>query len=87
MSCILASGAIKDASVIPENSPRGAAKISSLTETIGQEQTDFPASAKFLVATQSTTPKVNLQAVPMMGRSENDGKVALHDSELCLEMA
>jgi len=54
---------------------------------MGQEQTDFPDSAKFLVAgTQSTVPEVNNQAVPSMVNSESGGRVALHESELSLDM-
>jgi len=57
-----------------------------MSETLGQEQIDFPDSAKFLVAaTQSTVPKVNPQAVPLV-KSESGGRVALHDSELSLDM-
>ncbi|KAL3022627.1 hypothetical protein AAZX31_04G023700 [Glycine max] len=79
-----ASGATQDGG---ERSPRGCKKISFLNETNCQEQTDFPESAKFLVATHSTAPKTNLQAVPMMVKSESGGNVALHDSELLsLEM-
>ncbi|KAK7409914.1 hypothetical protein VNO78_00314 [Psophocarpus tetragonolobus] len=69
-----------------EKSPRGCKNISSLNETSGQEQTDFTENAKFLVATHSTAPKINLQALPMTVKSENCGNVAVHDSELCLEM-
>ena len=58
-----------------------------MNETIGQEQTDFPESANFLVATDNTAPKTNPQAVPMMVKTENGGNVALHDSQLLsLEM-
>ncbi|KAG5033809.1 hypothetical protein GYH30_008715 [Glycine max] len=79
-----ASGATQDGG---ERSPRGCKKISFLNETNCQEQTGFPESAKFLVATHSTAPKTNLQAVPMMVKSESGGNVALHDSELLsLEM-
>ena len=87
-SCMLASGTTQDASPCPERSPKGAAKISSSNETTGREQTDFPESAKFLVAshTHSNAPKTNLQAMPAMVRSENGSKVALHDSELSLAM-
>ena len=80
----IASGATQDGG---ERSPRGCKKISFLNETNCQEQTDFPESAKFLVATHSTAPKTNLQAVPMMVKSESGGNVAVHDSELLsLEM-
>ncbi|KAK7352249.1 hypothetical protein VNO80_17668 [Phaseolus coccineus] len=69
-----------------KRSPKGCKKLSSMSETLGQEQTDFPDSAKFFVAaTQSTVPKVNLQAVPLV-KSESGGRVALHDSELSLDM-
>ncbi|RDX93621.1 hypothetical protein CR513_24085, partial [Mucuna pruriens] len=78
-----ASGTTQDAG---EGSPKGCRKISSLDETIGQEQIDIPESAKFLVATHSTVPKINMQVVPVMVRSENGGKVASRDSELSLEM-
>ncbi|KAH1244253.1 hypothetical protein GmHk_06G014925 [Glycine max] len=79
-----ASGATQDAG---EKSPTGCKKASSLNETIGQEQTDFPESANFLVATDNTAPKTNPQAVPMMVKTENGGNVALHDSQLLsLEM-
>ncbi|KAJ1375206.1 hypothetical protein SESBI_51263, partial [Sesbania bispinosa] len=84
-----ASETTQDASLVPERSPKGAAHASSInetTQTSGQEQTDFPGSAKFLVATHSTTPTTNLQAMSMMVRSENGGKVAMHDSELCLKI-
>ncbi|QCE16686.1 uncharacterized protein LOC114195913 isoform X2 [Vigna unguiculata] len=81
-----ASGATTDDG---KRSPKGCKKLGSLSETIGHEQTDFtdfPDSANFLVAaTQSTVPKVNLQAVSMV-KSENGGRVALHDSELSLDM-
>jgi len=86
VSCVLASGATTDDG---KRSPKGCKKLGSLSETIGHEQTDFtdfPDSANFLVAaTQSTVPKVNLQAVSMV-KSENGGRVALHDSELSLDM-
>ena len=51
----IASGATQDGR---ERSPRGCKKISLLNETNGQEQIDFPESAKFLVATHSTAPKI-----------------------------
>jgi hypothetical protein len=83
LSCILilASGAIEDACLIPESSSKGKQKISSLSETIGVEQTDFPQS-------DNTAPKTNLQDVPMMmvKTSEDDCKVELNDSKLCLEI-
>ncbi|BAT77690.1 hypothetical protein LR48_Vigan09g031600 [Vigna angularis] len=78
-----ASGATADEG---KRSPKGCKKLSSLSETIGHEQTDFPDSANFLVAaTQSTVPKVNLQAVSMV-KSDSGGRVALHESELSLDM-
>jgi hypothetical protein len=83
LSCILnlASGAIEDANLIPESSPKGKAKISSLSETIDvEQQTDFPQS-------HNTAPKTNLQDVPMTVKtSEDDCKVELNDSKLCLEI-
>lgn len=79
----LASGATADEA---KRSPKGCKKLSSLSETIGHEQTDFPDSANFSVAaTQSTVPKVNLQSVSMV-KSDSGGRVALHDSELSLDM-
>ncbi|CAJ1973219.1 unnamed protein product [Sphenostylis stenocarpa] len=79
-----ASGATQEDGKIP---PKGCKKLSSLSETIGPEQTDFPDSAKlFVAATHSTVQKVNLQAVPLMVKSETGGKVALQDSELSLDM-
>lgn len=86
MSCILASGTTHDASPCPERSTREAAKITSFNETKGQEQTDFSESAKLFVPSHSNAPKINPQAMPMMVKSENGGKVELHDSELCLAM-
>ncbi|XP_020208127.1 uncharacterized protein LOC109793068 [Cajanus cajan] len=78
------SGTTQDAG---QTSPTGCKRTSSLHETIGQEQSDFPQSAKFLVASQSTAGKINLQAVHrMVVKSENGSKVASHDSELSLEM-
>ncbi|KAL2346247.1 hypothetical protein Fmac_000247 [Flemingia macrophylla] len=76
---IEASGTTRDAG---ERSPTGCKINSFSNETIVQERTDFPESAKLLV----TAPKINLQPVPTMVRSENVDKVALHDSELSLEM-
>lgn len=85
MSCVLASEAVEDTNLIPESSSMGAAKISS-SETIGVEDNDLTGSADNLMATQSTAPKVNLQGVPMMVKSENGCKIEVHDSELSLEM-
>ncbi|GAU24983.1 hypothetical protein TSUD_312180, partial [Trifolium subterraneum] len=75
-----ASGAIEDANLIPESSPKGKEKISSLSETIGVEQTDFSQS-------DNTAPETNLQDVPMtVTTSEDDCIVELNDSKLCLEI-
>ncbi|GAU13580.1 hypothetical protein TSUD_346840 [Trifolium subterraneum] len=55
-------------------------KISSSSETIGVEQTDFPQS-------DNTAPKTNLQDVPMTVKtSEDDCKVESNNSKLCLEI-
>ncbi|XP_027353828.1 uncharacterized protein LOC113864389 isoform X2 [Abrus precatorius] len=75
-----------EASVSTTGAGERCEKISSLNETIGDEKTVFSGSEKFLVATHSSVPKINLQAVPIMVSSENVGKVALHDPELSLEM-
>ncbi|XP_004500942.1 uncharacterized protein [Cicer arietinum] len=83
------SGALENANLIPESSLTGEAKFSSFSETIGDdEQTNIPGTADSLVPTQNTTPKINLQGMPMMvKRSEKyDGKVEWNDSGLCLEM-
>ncbi|MCI09780.1 hypothetical protein A2U01_0030869, partial [Trifolium medium] len=75
-----ASGAIEDANLIPESSSKGKEKISSLSETNGVEQTDFPQS-------HNTAPETNLQDVPMTVKtSDDDCKVELNDSKLCLEI-
>ncbi|KAE9609438.1 hypothetical protein Lalb_Chr08g0246161 [Lupinus albus] len=75
-------GTTQDASPCPEKSPSGAAKITSLNETFDQQQNDCPDSAKLLMA-HSTDQK---QPTPMIDKSENGSKVALHDSKLCLVM-
>lgn len=80
-----ASEAVEDTNLIPESSSMGAAKISS-SETIDVDDNDLTGSADNLVATQITAPKVNLQGVPMMVKSENGCKVEVHDSELSIEM-
>ncbi|KAK7283413.1 hypothetical protein RIF29_12912 [Crotalaria pallida] len=80
-----ASGTTQDANACPERSPRGAAKIASLNETVGQRQNDFPESAKFLVPSHSTDQNTTLQVMPVAVMSESK-KVALHDSELSLVM-
>jgi len=85
LSCVLPSEAVEDTNLIPGSSSMGAAKISS-SETIGVDQNDLTGSADNLVATQSTAPKVNLQGVPIMVKSENGCKVEVHDSELSFEM-
>ncbi|CAJ2642947.1 unnamed protein product [Trifolium pratense] len=75
-----ASAAIEDANLIPESSSKGKEKISSLSETIGDEQTDFPQS-------HNTAPETNLQDVPMTVKTNDDDcKVELNDSKLCLEI-
>ncbi|KAK7351754.1 hypothetical protein VNO77_11425 [Canavalia gladiata] len=76
---IEASGATPDAGEKSE-------KISSLNKIIGQKQTDFPGSEKFLAATYGTSSQINLQAMPVMMVGGNGGKVELHDPELSLEM-
>ncbi|KAK7310964.1 hypothetical protein RJT34_08782 [Clitoria ternatea] len=80
-----ASGTTQDAG---ERSPGGCDQINSLNDakTNGEEQADLPESEKFLVPNHSTIPNINLQALPTMAKSENGGKVALHDTELSLEM-
>lgn len=68
----------------PESCLHGeASKITSINETIGQEQSE---RAKLLVASHSTTPTINLQTMPGIVKLEFCNKVALHDSELCLAM-
>ncbi|KAE9603533.1 hypothetical protein Lal_00002134 [Lupinus albus] len=73
-------GTTQDACPCPERSPKGAAKITSLNDTVGQQQNDFPDNAKLLMASHSTDQKKATHALV------NDSKVALHDSELCLAM-
>lgn len=77
----LASAAGQGASPCPESLPGEASKITSLNETIGQEQPERAALS------HSSTPTINLQTIPGMVKHENCNKVvALHDSELCLAM-
>ncbi|XP_019416223.1 PREDICTED: uncharacterized protein LOC109327504 isoform X3 [Lupinus angustifolius] len=78
-----ASGTTQDTSPSPERSPSGAAKLTSLNETFDKQQIDFPDSAKLLTASRNTDQK---QATPMIDKSENGSKVALHDSKLSLVM-
>ncbi|CAL0305868.1 unnamed protein product [Lupinus luteus] len=73
-------GTTQDACPCPERSPKGAAKITSLNDTVGQQQNDFPDSAKLLMASHSTDKK---KSTPVLA---NGSKVAMHDSELCLAM-
>ncbi|XP_019414825.1 PREDICTED: uncharacterized protein LOC109326579 isoform X2 [Lupinus angustifolius] len=73
-------GATQDACPCPERSPEGAAKITSLNETVGQQQNDFSESAKLLMASHSTDKKKATSVLV------NSSKVALHDSELYLAM-
>ncbi|KAJ1382570.1 hypothetical protein SESBI_44128 [Sesbania bispinosa] len=82
-AALKSSETAQGATPCPESSPGEASKISSLNETIGQEQ---PERATFLMASHSTTPTINLQTMPGMVKSENCNKVALHESELCLAM-
>ncbi|KAK7291243.1 hypothetical protein RIF29_06222 [Crotalaria pallida] len=79
-------GIAHDPSPCPEISPREASKISSLHETIGEEQHNLSEREKLLMASYSTatTPTINLKALPMMVKSESSNKVQSHDSELCL---
>lgn len=81
---ILASVTGQGGTLCPESCLHGeASKITSINETIGQEQSE---RAKLLVASHSTTPTINLQTMPGIVKLEFCNKVALHDSELCLAM-
>ncbi|KAF7817642.1 uncharacterized protein G2W53_031611 [Senna tora] len=69
-----------------EGSPREAAKTNSLNEAICQKQSELLDNARFSLASDGVDPKLDLQTMPTLVRSENGNEVAMKYSRLRLAM-